>query len=164
VLTAFLLWPVLLACIMPLGFLSHLPTMIAYFLIVGLCCVTTAMTALFCSTVFHQSATSLICTYLVITVMFVGPLAARFFAESFFQGQDSAAVVEEFGVMSPFVATFSLPLEMTSSDDRGMSSVVSAADANLPLFFGHIAWSVVYNGVLLLAMIRLFQVRWRVAE
>src|SRR4029079_12739882 len=63
VLTAFLMWPVILAIIMiPLGFMSHLPTMIGYFLIVALCCVTTAMTALFCSTVFHKSATSLICT------------------------------------------------------------------------------------------------------
>ena len=73
VLTAFLLWPVLLACLMPLGFWSHLPTIFGYFLIVALCCVTTAMTALFCSTVFHKSATSLICTYLIIVVMFVGP-------------------------------------------------------------------------------------------
>ena len=77
VLTAFLLWPVLLACMMPLRFWSHLPTMVGYLLIVALTCVTTAMTALFCSTVFHKSATSLICTYMIIVVMFVGPLAAR---------------------------------------------------------------------------------------
>ncbi|MGD9632060.1 MAG: ABC transporter permease subunit, partial [Pirellulales bacterium] len=99
VLTAFLLWPVLLALLMwPLGFMSHLPTMLGYFLIVALCCLTTAMTALFCSTMFHKSATSLISTYMIITVMFVGPLAARFFANTFFQGQASAATMEKLGV------------------------------------------------------------------
>jgi len=165
VLTAFLLWPVLLALIMvPLGFLSHLPTMIGYFLIVGLCCVTTAMTALFCSTVFHKSATSLISTYLIITVMFVGPLAARFFAETFFRGQASAESVEKLGIMSPFAATFSLPLEMTSDDEGRTAAVVSSADADLALFFGHILWALAYNAFLLLAMMRLFQVRWRVAD
>jgi ABC-type transport system involved in multi-copper enzyme maturation permease subunit len=164
VLTVFLLWPVLLACLMPLGFLSHLPTIFGYLLIVALCCVTTAMTALFCSTVFHKSATSLICTYLVIVVMFVGPLAARFFADTFFQGRAGAAAVEKLGVMSPFAATFALPLEMEGGDSNGSAAYVRVADANLPLFFGHLLWSLTYNGVLLLAMTHLFQVRWRVAE
>jgi ABC-type transport system involved in multi-copper enzyme maturation permease subunit len=164
VLTAFLLWPVVLAIIMiPLGFMSHLPTMIGYFLIVALSCLTTAMTALFCSTVFHKSATSLICTYLVITVMFVGPLAARFFADTFFQGRASTATVEKLGIMSPFAATFALPLEMKSDDGKTVA-IVSNADADLVLFFGYVLWALVYNGLLLLAMMRLFQVRWRVAD
>ena len=36
VLTSFLLWPVLLACVMPLPFWYNLPTMAGYFLIVAL--------------------------------------------------------------------------------------------------------------------------------
>jgi hypothetical protein len=123
------------------------------------------MTALFCSTVFHKSATSLICTYLVIIVMFVGPLAAGFFAETFFRGRQSAALVAMLGNLSPFAATFALPLEMESTDSSsGTNAVVSVASSNLPLFFGYIGWSVVYNGLLFLAMSRLFQVRWRVAD
>ena len=55
--------------------------------------------------------------------------------------------------MSPFAATFALPLEMESTDSSGSAAYVSVADANLPLFFGHLVWSLVYNGVLLLAMI-----------
>ncbi|MGE3638748.1 MAG: ABC transporter permease, partial [Pirellulales bacterium] len=109
--------------------------------------------------------TSLISTYMIITVMFVGPLAARFFANTFFQGQASAATMEKLGVASPFAATFALPLEMTNNDDSSSTSaVVSAADADLSLFFGYVLWAVVYNGALLLAMMRLFQVRWRVAD
>src|SRR5262245_18823365 len=99
VLTSFLLWPVLLACIMPLPFWSHLPVMAAYVLIVALCCLTTAMTALFCSTIFHKSSTSLICTYMIIVVMFVGPLAAGYFAQTFFSDTPAASLGEELGVM-----------------------------------------------------------------
>jgi len=29
---------------------------------------------------------------------------------------------------------------------------------------GYVGWSLLYNGLLLMAMMRLFQVRWRVAD
>ncbi len=106
VLTSFLLWPVLLACVMPLPFWYNLPTMAGYLLIVALTCVTTAMTALFCSTIFQKSATSLIATYLIIVVMFMAPLAMAFFAETFFRGTSGAALVDKLGVLSPFAARF----------------------------------------------------------
>jgi ABC-type transport system involved in multi-copper enzyme maturation permease subunit len=160
VLTSFLLWPVLLACLMPLGFWSHLPTMLGYLVIVALCCLTTAMTALFCSTIFRRSATSLICTYLFILILFAAPVAARYFAENFFGGTNSAAVVEYAGMLSPFSATFSLPLEFLDKDN----ALQSVAKPNLLIFFGYVGWSLLYNGLLLLAMMRLFQVRWRVAD
>ncbi len=164
VLTGFLVWPVILACLMPLGFWPHLLTILGYLVIVAICCVTTAMTALFCSTVFHKSATSLMCTYLVIMLMFVGPVAAGYFAETFFRGSETASIVETLGVLSPFAATFALPLELANSDTGGSDAYVSVADSNLPLFFGHLGWAILYNGLLLLAMIRMFEVRWRVAD
>jgi ABC-type transport system involved in multi-copper enzyme maturation permease subunit len=159
VLTSFLLWPVLLACVMPLPFWYNLPTMLGYFIIVGLTCVTTAITALFCSTIFQKTATSLICTYLVITVMFLGPTAVTYFAETFFGGTTGASVADSLGVVSPFAATFALPLNIERDGAN-----VAAANSNLGLFFGFIGWSILYNGGLLLAMMRLFEVRWRVAD
>src|SRR6185295_1774231 len=98
----------------------------------------------FCSTVFHKSATSLICTYLVIVVMFIGPLAAGYFAQTFFHGRDGATAVEKLGVISPFAATFALPLAMESADSSGSAAAVSVATANLPLFFGHLVWTLAY--------------------
>jgi ABC-type transport system involved in multi-copper enzyme maturation permease subunit len=160
VLTSFLLWPVLLACIMPLPFWYNLPTMAGYLLVVGLTCVTTATTALFCSTIFQKSATSLIGTYLIIGVMFLAPLAMVYFAETFFRGSFGAALVDKLGVLSPFAAVFALPLDVS----RDEVNTVAATTGDLPLFFGYIGWSVLYNGALLLAMTRLFQVRWRVAD
>lgn len=163
VLTAFLLWPVLLACMMPLPFWHHLQTMGGYVLIVGLTCVITAVTALFCSTIFQKSATSLISTYLVIVVMFMGPVAVKFFAETFFKGTKQAAVAETVGVISPFSATFSLPLNIAEDDVRSMGTT-PAPDSDLRVFFGFLGWTILYCTVLILAMTQLFQVRWRVAD
>jgi hypothetical protein len=91
--------------------------------------------------------------------MFVGPLAAGFFAKSYFGGTAGAALVEKTGMLSPIAAAFSLPLEMEYE-----GSLVSEASPNLVLFVGHVVWSLFYNGLLLAAMIQLFQVRWRVAD
>lgn len=160
VLTSFLLWPVLLACIMPLPFWYNLPTMAGYLLIVLLACVTTAVTALFCSTVFQKTSTSLIATYLIIATMFMAPVAASFFARSFLVGTSSATVAETFGVFSPFSATFALPLDIPQGENAPDVPVTS----DLRLFAGYIGWSLVYNSALVLLMTRLFQARWRVAE
>jgi ABC-type transport system involved in multi-copper enzyme maturation permease subunit len=161
VLTSFLLWPVLLAIVMPLPFWHNLPTMGGYFVIVALTCVTTAVTALFCSTIFQKSATSLISTYLIISVMFLAPVAVTFFAETFYGGTSGAAVADSVGIMSPFSATFALPLDASSGDDLAPSAAVQG---NVHVFFGFIGWSMLYNVALVLAMMRLFQVRWRVAD
>ncbi len=160
VLTSFLLWPVLLACVMPLPFWYNLPTMAGYLLIVALCCVTTAVTALFCSTIFQKSSTSLIATYLIIVTMFMAPVAASFFVKTFLTGSTEAAVADALGVLSPFSATFALPLDVTQNDNPG----VTASVGDLGLFFGYAGWSIVYNVALILLMTRLFQVRWRVAD
>jgi ABC-type transport system involved in multi-copper enzyme maturation permease subunit len=162
VLTSFLLWPVLLACIMPLPFWYNLPTMAGYFLIVFLTCVTTATTALFCSTIFHKSATSLISTYLIIGAMFLAPVAVNFFAETFFSGTQEAAVADKIGIISPFSATFDLPLDIDNENVVATSQAASGGSGHV--FFGFVGWSILYNAALVLAMMRLFQVRWRVAD
>jgi len=169
VLTAFLLWPVLLACVMPLPFWYNLPTMAGYVLIVALTCLTTAVTALFCSSIFHKTATSLISTYMIIVVMFMAPVAVKYFAQTFFQGTSEAAIASKVGVLSPFSATFALPLDVESSEGATLNSTEAAAAAkaassDLRIFFGYVGWTILYNAVLILVMMRLFQVRWRVAD
>jgi ABC-type transport system involved in multi-copper enzyme maturation permease subunit len=160
VLTSFLLWPIILACVMPLQYWYHLPTMAGYLMIVGLCCVTTANTALFCSTIFHKTVTSLISTYLIIGILFFVPVAASFFTQTFYRGSTGKAFIDYLGILSPFSATFALPLEIQDGENTSRS----VATPNLPLFFGHLGWSILYNGGLLLAIMRRFGVRWRVAD
>ncbi len=65
--------------------------------------------------------------------------------------------------MSPFSATFALPLNIEADEMRAAGSA-PAATSDLRVFFGFIGWSILYNAVLILAMMRLFQVRWRVAD
>jgi hypothetical protein len=72
-------------------------------------------------------------------------------------------VAEKVGVISPFSATFALPLEIVEDNSRAATSA-PAATSDLRVFFGFVAWSIVYNAVLILLMTRLFQVRWRVAD
>jgi hypothetical protein len=92
--------------------------------------------------------------------MFMAPVAASFFAESFLTSSSSATVAETFGVFSPFSATFALPLDIPQGENSPDVPVTS----NLRLFAGYIGWSLVYNSALVLLMTRLFQARWRVAE
>ena len=155
VLTSFLLWPVLLACVMPVGYWGSLLTMLGYLQIVALTCLTTAVTALFCSTIFRKTSTSLTTTYLVIVSLFTVPVAVGFFADTFFPSSQGAMVAQFYGLLSPFAATFALPLEIPDGDQ----GVVA-----LPLFFGFIGWSAVWNGTLFVLMTRLFEARWRVSQ
>lgn len=156
VLTSFLMWPVVLACLMPLDYWGNLPTMGGYFVVFATTCVTTAMTALFCSTLFHKSSTSLMATYLVIAVLFLGPVAAERFVDYFVPTSPAASFVEWTSVLSPFAAVFNLPLSV--------SDMPNAAVVNVRVFWGHLAFALVYNLALLVAMMWLFRVRWRVSD
>ncbi|MCA9230425.1 MAG: ABC transporter permease subunit [Planctomycetales bacterium] len=156
VLTSFLMWPVVLACIMPLEYWHNLPTMAGYFLVFAVTCLTTAMTALFCSTLFHKSSTSLMATYLIIVVLFLGPMAANLFVSTFLPDSAVVETVQVASYTSPFAAAFNLPLKI--------SNAPPLAATRISVFWGYLGFSVVYNFALLLAMMWLFQMRWRVSE
>ena len=53
------------------------------------------MTALFCSTLFRKSATSLMCTYVIIAVLFLAPVAAGVFTQTFAPRHAAARSVVE---------------------------------------------------------------------
>jgi ABC-type transport system involved in multi-copper enzyme maturation permease subunit len=157
VLTAFLLWPVLLACLMPVGFWTTLPSIFCYLLIVALTCLTTAMTALFCSVLFPRSSLSLMASYLAIVTLFLAPPAVWFFAATFFPDAPATPWIERLNLSSPFAAAFAVPLDLDLGDN-------SARVANWPLYGSYLAFGALYCGGLLLTMIWLFNRRWRVAE
>mgnify|MGYP001264994364 FL=1 len=156
VLTSFLMWPVVLACIMPLEFWKNLPTMGGYFLVVVLTCLTTAITALFCSTLFHKTSSSLLATYLILITLFLLPLAAQEFVKVFVKSNEAHSVVQFASMTSPFAAVFNLPL--TISNSQGIPQVA------ISVFFGHLLFAVLTNAALLLVITWLFRVRWRVSE
>ena len=158
VLTMFLLWPVLLACLMVSQYWPNLHSVAAYLGIVLSTCLTTAMVALFCSVVFRKTSLSLMISYLIIIVLFCVPLAISYFAVSFYDS-DVAKMAEWTGVTSPFAAAQAIPLDMdyAGSDD-------TAPVGNWPLVAAYAVFTATLNLVLLAIMMALFNVRWRVAD
>jgi ABC-type transport system involved in multi-copper enzyme maturation permease subunit len=157
VLTSFLLWPLLLACVMVPYYWSNLPSVLAYVLLVGLTCLTTASVALFSSVMFHKTATSLMTTYLVIVLLFAAPLAINFFATEFFPDATLTRVVQALGVASPLAAAFNVPLHFNMPD-------IGDVLGSWPMFTSYVGFTILLNVGLLGTMIWLFNVRWRVAE
>jgi ABC-type transport system involved in multi-copper enzyme maturation permease subunit len=94
VLTMFLLWPVLLACVMVDSYWTNLPAVAAYIGIVLISCCTTSIMALFCSVLFRKTSMSLMTTYLVILTLFGAPLAASYFVDTFFPNRYDFSVLQ----------------------------------------------------------------------
>jgi len=160
VLTTFLLWPVLLACVMVSSYWTNLLSVFGYVGIVLFSCVTTAMLALFCSVVFRRTSVSLMTSYLLILLFFCVPLAARFFAESFFATRAATHYVIRAGLTSPFAATFAVPLDVEiSTDGSGPTNL-----GDLWLVTAYVIFTVCLNLGLLGSMMWLFNKRWRVSQ
>jgi ABC-type Na+ efflux pump permease subunit len=159
VLTMFLLWAVLLACVMVPSYWPNLHCMAAFFAIVLMTCLTTATLALFNSVIYRKTSISLMVTYLVIIVMFAAPLACYFFAVEFFPSHPVTPYVEWTGVTSPFAATFAVPLDM----ELVRTDPNEEVPGNWLLVGGYLCFAVLLNAGLLSSMIWLFNVRWRVA-
>ena len=167
VLTSFLLWPIVLACAMPTLYWEKYQflTMLGYIIIVLLTCVTTAMTALACSTIFSRTSASLVASYMTIATLFLAPVAVQFFADAFYQDTNIPEAVSVLGTTSPFSAAQALPLAIEREGYWENPAAEDAQAAGKPwIFVAHIVWTLAYNGILLLVLSNLFQSRWRVAK
>jgi ABC-type transport system involved in multi-copper enzyme maturation permease subunit len=183
VLTMFLVWPLLLACVMVSSYWPNLLSVGAYLVIVLLSCATTAMLALFCSVLFRKTSVSLMTTYFAIMVLYCVPVAVNFFTDTFYRDtlteqrvkEDPSLadapwripltpqrVVKSLGFTSPFVAAFSTPLEMTTPGEEPTDSRV--AKNNWWLFAAYVSFTLALNAALLGIMIWLFNTRWRVSQ
>ena len=161
VLTMFLLWPVLLACVMVQSYWTNLLSIGAYLIIVLLTCLTSAHIALFCSVLFRKTSTSLMTSYLLIILLFCVPIAVSSFVAikyHFSETHPIAERIEWVGLTSPFSAAFAVPLNMdlTAEPDE-------IDHGNWPLFGAYVGFTLLLNMLLLCTMIWLFNVRWRVA-
>ena len=159
VLTTFLLWPLLLACLLVSNYWTNFGAVLAYIGIVLVTCLTTAVLALFCSVVFRKTSVSLMTSYLVIILLFCAPLAARFFAEGFFPNHPATPYIIDAGLTSPFAATFAIPLDVEVTLDSG-----PGREGDLALLLSFFTFTIALDVVLAAAMIWLFNTRWRVAK
>ncbi len=162
VLTMFLMWPLLLACLMVDSYWRNVPAVIAYFLIVALTCLNTALIALFCSVVFQKTSISLMTTYIIIIILFCAPVATISFAHTFYAETNPAAVtsVERIGLTSPFIAAFAVPLviDLPSTEMMG-----SNEGGSWWMFAGYAGFTALLSVALLTTMVWLFRARWRVS-
>jgi ABC-type transport system involved in multi-copper enzyme maturation permease subunit len=175
VLTLFLVWPVLLACVMVSVYWTNLLSVGAYLAIVLITCLTTAMIALFCSVLFKKTAHAMMTGYLVIMLLFAAPLAVKFFADTFFpydetkpQENRSTLYIGYAGFTSPFAAAQAVPLDTGPSESSARSGTtpqaqLAAARGNWRLFLAYVGFSLGLDALLLLTMMWLFNTRWRVA-
>ena len=171
VLTAFLLWPVFLALFMVPDYWTNGLTVVAYVLVFLITCLTTAMIALFCSTLFNKTSISLMVTYMAILTLYLVPLAADFFAQRYFPDAASTDYIHAATVTSPFAAAFEMPIYM--DDISSESSRWTRAEPGKGLFGypwrdlrhfgGYLAFSLLLNGILFVSMIWMFHSRWRVS-
>jgi hypothetical protein len=122
---------------------------------------------------FRKTSISLMTTYLLIVLLFTAPLAARFFAQTFFSGptaasdgSDAVARTRPMLMTSPFAAAFSVPLKFDVSPwnrSEGQTSYQQVL-SDWPLFWSYVGFTCLFDLALAGLMIWLFNVRWRVSE
>lgn len=178
VLTLFLVWPLFLACVIflamsPLSqdnfYWINLQSMGAFLLIILSTCLFTSVLGLFCSVLFRKTSVSLSTTYVVLLLIFGMPLAVTTFVWVFLPEWSTHVAIRFSGLLSPFSATFSVPLQYESFDTGGATPIVLSADTNestasFALIVWHLLAASSFVVILMAIMIRLFRRRWSVAQ
>lgn len=157
VLTLFLIPPLIVAGILVEEFRQNWLSLLVYFGLILMTCLTTATLAIFTSVIFRRTSVAMLVSYSLLIVLFCLPLAVKFLASTFY-GSDtfwalSPEDVERFSFTSPFAAAMSVPL------DVGDTSISS----NHPTYVYFIIFAAALNAILLPMSLWLFSRRWREA-
>ena len=160
VLTMFLFWPVLLACLMVSSYWSNLAVGGVYWASWLLTCLTTAMRgAVLLGDLPQdgdQSDDGVLDHPGAVLRAPGGEVFRRRFSSLRIRPRQ---YVVEAGLTSPFAATFAVPLDMETSGE--ISRQTNPGDVSL--LIGYVIFTPVFNQALLVAMVWLFQKRWRVS-
>jgi len=164
VLTSFLVWPLLLACLLPpWTYLWDMPTMFGYVAIIAMSSLTTTVMALFCSVIFRKTTVSMMTTYVAILALYGAPLVVEWFARLLFPLSEATAWIHRLTFTSPFSASFSLPLRLTEASQTVGGPPAPTIAANWPVFCTYLAFYAVLNVAILGSILWLFNKRWRVS-
>jgi ABC-type transport system involved in multi-copper enzyme maturation permease subunit len=174
VLTAFIIWPLFLAWLLPpWTYLADSWTMLGYLVIVALTALTTTALAMFCSVVFSRTSASLMTTYLVLLLLYAAPVATWVFAQ-YFSPEMHASLSPDGAILSswdsphtwlhfwtstsPLAAAFSLPLTAGETPNQTHQPALWWAHAGTAF----VAFYLLFDALLLGAILWLFHRRWRV--
>jgi len=173
VLTAFIIWPLLLAWLLPpWTYWYDSLTIIRYLIIVALTAFTTTTLAMFCSVLFTRTSVSMMATYVILLLLYAAPVAVWVFAQEFSPSMSKALAADQITAgwdspftwlhfstsTSPIAAAFSLPLTLGDVKNQ-------APGAGLWWRHAATAFIVFYmllDTFLLAAILWLFHRRWRV--
>jgi ABC-type transport system involved in multi-copper enzyme maturation permease subunit len=119
VLTAFLMFPMVLA-LLPLTPLSeNWPSMLAYFLICFVASVFNTILAMFLSTVVRKTSTAMMLSYVVLLGLYCVPVAIYFLVWSFAPADQDLKSLKFIGVTSPLMAECSQALKPNQNTTQG---------------------------------------------
>lgn len=158
VLTLFLLWPPVLACLLVPENYHQLGSFAVMGLIVGLTCLLTPTLSLFCSVLCRATSTSLTTAYLSLLALLCLPPAASLFARSFFPHTSLAAGLRRLTFISPAATLFNTPLQYVRELDTG--TITLRQEADWTLVAAHFAFQILLIGGLLILIGRLFRKRY----
>ena len=169
VLTSFLVWPILLAWVMPpWTYWPDTLTLATYVAIIGLTSLTTTTLAMFASVIFRKTSTSMMTSYLVVILLFAVPVAVKLFVDLVYTDAPVAAWIREFLFTSPFAATFSLPLQggvqVAEAGAQAVQAVRQGTDWGAHSAAAFLLFYTIVDLLLIWIMLRLFNTRWRVAQ
>ncbi len=158
VLTSFLVWPILLAWLLPpWPFWSDTLSILGYVAIILVTSLSTTILAMVCSILFRKTSVSMMTSYLIVIVLFALPVTVKLFADLFYPTAEATVALRDYLFVSPFAATFSLPLTLNGE------TVLHAGNWwrwTAPAF---LIFYTLLDLVLLWIMLQAFKVRWRIA-
>lgn len=111
-------------------------------------------------------------TYTVILALYLAPIAASFFGNTYFPQSPGTKIVNTATITSPFAAAFNVPLymdDLTSGKrnwnwaQSGTVNLFGYPLADLQHFGGYCLFTVTLNSILFGLMIWMFHSRWRVS-
>ena len=156
VLTAFLIFPMLLACTNP-DVLKNTASMIGYLLIIFVASVFNSVLSLFLSSIVRKTSTALMLSYITLLVLYLLPLAIFFLISSTSQNQAEIAAAKYIGVTSPLMAADSVPFLSVVSG----TEIAKAKSGDLYMVAFYIALTAIATGLLFLITSVLLRSRWR---
>ena len=159
VLTMFLMWPVVLACVLNPDLARNWLSMLVFLAMVVIASLFNALLGLFCSTLFHKTSSAMMGTYSILILLYFVPIAVFSLAVTFSDDVKQAEPLRWLGVASPLLTLDSVPF----SDLRSQQDVVEAKKGSWALIGAY--FSVTLSLIIVLAgtVVLLFRDRWRLA-
>jgi ABC-type transport system involved in multi-copper enzyme maturation permease subunit len=156
VLTAFLMFPMLLACISP-ELSKNWLAMLAFFGICIVASVFNSVLSLFISTLVRRTATSLMTCYVALLGLYCLPLAIYFLVWNFASADMDVEFLRTVGVTSPLMAADNVPMTKVAS---GVTEA-RAKIGSWPLVLAYFGVTLGLTALLLVVTAWLFRSRWR---